>query len=153
MHVNVFCDGACKGNPGPGGWGYYLITARFRPDDADSCRRKEGFGGSPHTTNNIMELTAALEALTFLHTHPVKNDVWEVSMFVDSRYVLDGATEWMHNWKKKNWVSVKNKELWQQLDALLVSPHLKINWTWVKGHSGNYGNDRADTLANMGVPK
>ncbi len=141
-HVVIYTDGACKGNPGPGGWGVYL-----RSDGHE----KELWGGERSTTNNRMELTAVIEALAALK-RPCR-----VSLYLDSEYVRKGITEWIHGWKKKGWVTaakqpVKNAELWQRLDQLVhAGPH-QIEWHWVKGHAGDPGNERADALANRGVP-
>lgn len=141
-HVVIYTDGACKGNPGPGGWGVYLKT---------DGHEKELWGGERNTTNNRMELTAVIEALRALK-RPCR-----VSLFLDSEYVRKGITEWIHGWKKKGWVTaakqpVKNAELWQQLDALVHGGVHQIEWHWVKGHAGDPGNERADALANRGVP-
>ncbi|MBX3611443.1 MAG: ribonuclease HI [Hydrogenophaga sp.] len=141
-HVVIYTDGACKGNPGPGGWGAYLQT---------EGHEKELWGGEANTTNNRMELMAVIEALSALK-RPCR-----VSLHLDSQYVRQGITEWIHNWKKKGWVTaskqpVKNVELWQRLDALVHGGQHRIEWHWVKGHSGNPGNERADALANRGVP-
>ncbi len=141
-HVVIYTDGACKGNPGPGGWGVYLQS---------DGHEKELWGGERSTTNNRMELTAVIEALAALK-RPCR-----VSLYLDSEYVRKGITEWIHGWKKKGWVTaakqpVKNAELWQRLDQLVhAGPH-QIEWHWVKGHAGDPGNERADALANRGVP-
>ncbi len=137
--VVMYTDGACKGNPGPGGWGVLL-----RYGD----KQKELHGGEPETTNNRMELMAAIAGLEALRT-PCK-----VVLTTDSRYVMDGITQWMANWKKRGWKTaskqpVKNVDLWQRLDAA-AAPH-EIDWQWVKGHSGHPGNERADELANKGI--
>lgn len=137
--VNIFTDGACKGNPGPGGWGAVL---RYGEAEKQLC------GGEPETTNNRMELRAAIEALAVL------NRRCEVILTTDSQYVRKGVTEWMKNWKRNGWrtaskAPVKNADLWQQLDQL-ISGHT-IDWRWVKGHSGHPGNELADRLANRGV--
>ena len=137
--VIIYTDGACRGNPGPGGWGALL---RF-----DSVE-KEIFGGQANTTNNQMELSAAIEGLSIL-TEPCN-----VELFTDSKYVMDGITQWIQNWKKNNWRTaakkeVKNKELWQKLDQL-IAQH-QVQWHWVKGHSGDAGNEAADLLANKGI--
>ena len=137
--VHIFTDGACKGNPGPGGWGAVLKYG---------VHVKELKGYSPETTNNIMELTAVIEALKSL-TRPCK-----IILTTDSNYVKNGITEWIHSWKKKGWKTankkpVKNKEYWQQLDVE-VQRHT-IDWKWVKGHSGHPENERADELANEAV--
>ena len=137
--VIIYTDGACRGNPGPGGWG-----ALIKFDGVE----KEIFGGQIDTTNNQMELSAAIEGLTVL-TEPCS-----VKLFTDSKYVMDGITQWIQNWKKNNWRTaakkeVKNKELWQKLDNL-ISEH-QVQWHWVKGHSGDAGNETADLLANKGI--
>ena len=137
--VHIFTDGACKGNPGSGGWGAILKYGDHE---------KELNGYSPDTTNNIMELTAVIEALKSL-TRPCK-----IILTTDSNYVKNGITEWIHGWKKKGWKTankkpVKNKEYWQQLDVE-VQRHT-IDWKWVKGHSGHPENERADELANEAV--
>jgi ribonuclease HI len=137
--VVIHTDGACSGNPGPGGWGAIL--------DYDSTR-KELFGGEPETTNNRMELMAAIEALNALKRPCV------VEMHVDSQYVKDGITKWIHGWKRNGWKTadkkpVKNVELWQALDEA-VARH-QIEWHWVKGHAGHDDNERADELARLGM--
>ena len=137
--VHIYTDGACKGNPGPGGWGAILKYG-------DHVKELKGY--SPETTNNIMEITAVIEALKSL-TRPCS-----IVLTTDSNYVKDGITEWIHNWKKKGWKTankkpVKNKEFWLQLDAE-VKRH-NIEWKWVKGHSGHPKNERADELANEAV--
>jgi ribonuclease HI len=137
--VIVHTDGACSGNPGPGGWGVILEF---------NGTRKELSGGEAETTNNRMELMAAIMALETL-TRPCP-----VDMHVDSNYVKDGITKWIHGWKKNGWKTadkkpVKNSELWQRLDAALASH--KVSWHWVKGHAGHDGNERADELAREGM--
>jgi ribonuclease HI len=137
--VEIFSDGACKGNPGVGGWG-----ALLRMNGAE----KELFGGEPNTTNNRMELTAVIQALTAL-TRPC-----EVLIHTDSQYVMKGMMEWIEGWKAKGWKTaakqpVKNDDLWKTLDKL-VAVH-DVDWRWVKGHSGHPENERADELANRGV--
>jgi ribonuclease HI len=137
--VEIFTDGACKGNPGPGGWGAWLVTGD---------KQKEIFGGELNTTNNRMELKAVIEALTAL-TRPC-----EVIIHTDSQYVQKGISEWIHGWKARGWKTaakapVKNVDLWQALDA--VQSRHQIQWRWVKGHAGHAGNERADALANRGV--
>ena len=139
--VEIYTDGACKGNPGPGGWGVLLRSPGHE---------KELFGGEPLTTNNRMELTAVIEGLQALK-RPC-----EVDLYLDSQYVRQGITEWIHGGKAKGWVTaskepVKNVELWKQLDALVQGSGHRIDWRWVKGHAGNPGNERADALANQGV--
>ena len=139
--VEIFTDGACKGNPGPGGWGAIL---RY------GTTEKEIYGASKNTTNNIMELTAVIESLKNL------NKPCELIITTDSKYVKNGITEWIHNWKKNGWRTaakkeVKNKELWIELDSL-IQIH-SITWDWVKGHSGHAENERADLLANVAIDK
>ena len=138
-HVQIFTDGACRGNPGPGGWGALL---RFGSEE------KTLFGGEQNTTNNRMELTAVIEALGALKRS------CEVTLTSDSTYVLKGIQEWMPNWKKRGWKTaskkpVKNADLWKKLDVLIVEH--KIDWQWVKGHSGHPENELADQLANQGI--
>ena len=138
-HVQIFTDGACRGNPGPGGWGALL---RFGGEE------KTLFGGEQDTTNNRMELTAVIEALGALK-RPC-----DVTLTSDSTYVLKGIQEWMPNWKKRGWKTaskkpVKNVDLWKKLDVLIVEH--KIDWKWVKGHSGHPENELADQLANQGI--
>ena len=137
--VTVYTDGACKGNPGPGGWGAWLST---------DGHQKDLFGGEKLTTNNRMELTAVIEALASLKRS------CEVTIYTDSEYVRKGITEWIHGWKQRSWKTadrkpVKNAELWQRLDALRALH--AVDWRWVKGHSGDPGNERADALANKGA--
>ena len=137
--VYIYTDGACRGNPGPGGWG---VVLRYGSNE------KEMYGGEPETTNNRMELMAAIRGLETL-TKPCR-----VVLTTDSRYVMDGITSWMANWKKRGWKTaskqpVKNVDLWQRLDAA-AQPHT-IDWQWVKGHSGHPENERADALANRGI--
>ena len=141
--VVIYTDGACKGNPGPGGWGVLL-----RSGDTT----KELFGGELDTTNNRMEMTAVIEALAALK-RPCA-----VTLHIDSQYVLKGITEWIHGWKARGWrtaakAPVKNVDLWQRLDALLVSGGHTIDWRWVRGHNGDPGNEHADMLANKGVER
>lgn len=137
--VEIFTDGACRGNPGPGGWGALL---RFQG------KEKTLHGGEKETTNNRMELMAAIQGLAALK-RPC-----EVDVTTDSVYVKKGITEWIHNWKKRNWKTadkkpVKNADLWQQLDEL-VGQH-QVSWHWVKGHAGHRENEIADMLANRGI--
>jgi len=139
--VVIYTDGACKGNPGPGGWGALLRSG---------TSEKELCGGEIGTTNNRMELLAVIEALSALK-RPCT-----VALYLDSQYVRKGITEWIHGWKAKGWKTasnqpVKNVELWQRLDALVHGSGHRIAWHWVKGHSGDPGNERADALANRGV--
>lgn len=132
--LQIWTDGACKNNPGVGGWGVLMVYG---------AHKKELFGGAALTTNNQMELTAVIEALKALK-RPCT-----LELHTDSKYVLEGITKWIYGWKRKNWKNVKNVELWQTLDQLR-SAH-QITWTWVKGHDGDPGNERADELANMGA--
>lgn len=139
-HVIIHTDGACKGNPGPGGWGAVL--------QAGGGHEKELWGGEPSTTNNRMELMAAIMALEALK-RPCK-----VELHTDSKYVMQGITEWMRGWKARGWLTadkkpVKNADLWQRLDAARLRHDVK--WRWVKGHAGHELNERADQLANRGV--
>ena len=141
-HITIYTDGACKGNPGPGGWGVLLKSGTVE---------KELFGGERETTNNRMEMMAVIEAFKALK-RPC-----QVTLHLDSKYVLQGITEWLPGWKAKGWKTaakqpVKNVDLWQQLDALVHTGGHKIEWRWVKGHAGDPGNERADALANKGVP-
>ncbi|MBE7418185.1 MAG: ribonuclease HI [Ideonella sp.] len=138
--VVVYTDGACKGNPGPGGWG-----ALLRRGDEET----ELFGGEAQTTNNRMELTAVIEALSALAAGS------RVALYTDSEYVRNGITSWIHNWKLRGWRTadnkpVKNVELWQRLEA--AAARHDVQWHWVRGHVGDPGNERADRLANRGVP-
>lgn len=137
--VVIYTDGACKGNPGPGGWGALLIYKGVE---------KELWGGDPNTTNNRMELMAAIAGLIAL-TRPCS-----VKLVTDSQYVMKGIQEWLPNWKKRGWKTaskepVKNADLWQKLDEE-VNRH-QVSWQWVRGHTGHPGNERADQLANRGV--
>ena len=137
--IEIYTDGACRGNPGPGGWGVLLIAGKHR---------KTMHGGDPETTNNRMELQAAIEALNAL------KGPRDVRLHTDSKYVMHGITEWMDNWKARGWKTtnkkpVKNQDLWQALDEA-QSRH-DIEWCWVKGHDGHPGNEEADALANQGI--
>ena len=141
--VVIYTDGACKGNPGPGGWGVLMQAGPHT---------KELFGGERETTNNRMELTAVIEALRALK-RPC-----DVTLFLDSEYVRKGITEWIHGGKAKGWKTStkqpgKNVELWQALDALVSGAGHRIEWRWVKGHAGDPGNERADARANLGVDR
>jgi ribonuclease HI len=137
--VEIYTDGACRGNPGPGGWGAVLVAGRHR---------KTLRGGESHTTNNRMELTAAIEALAALKGRQ------SVVLYTDSRYLMDGIRKWVPGWKRRGWKTaaktpVKNQDLWQALDAV-TSKH-DVKWQWVRGHSGHAGNEEADTLANLAI--
>ncbi|CAJ93555.1 ribonuclease HI [Cupriavidus necator] len=139
QEVTIYSDGACKGNPGRGGWGAVLVAG---------ASEKEMFGGEPNTTNNRMEMTAVIEALRALKRPCV------VRVYTDSQYVQKGISEWLPGWKARGWKTadkkpVKNADLWQELDTL-AQPH-QISWHWVRGHNGHPGNERADALANRGV--
>ncbi|MFT0212811.1 ribonuclease HI [Pseudomonas sp. F1_0610] len=137
--VTIYTDGSCKGNPGPGGWGVFLI---YKGIEKELC------GGELDTTNNRMELMAAIQGLAILKRR------CQVKLFTDSKYVMQGIEEWIENWKARGWKTankqpVKNVDLWQQLESL-TKQH-DITWHWVKGHAGDYGNEKADQLANQGV--
>lgn len=141
MRVEIFTDGACRGNPGPGGWGVVLRHGKVE---------KTLNGAEEHTTNNRMELTAAIKGLAALKRR------CEVDLTTDSKYVRDGVREWLPKWKKNGWKSstkkpVKNVDLWEQLDALLTKH--EIQWHWIKGHSGHRENEWADQLANEAIDK
>ena len=138
--VEIYTDGACRGNPGPGGWG---VVLRYKG------REKTLYGGEPHTTNNRMELMAAIAGLAAL-----KRDSQQVALTTDSQYVKRGVTEWMADWKRRGWRTadrkpVKNVDLWQRLDEL-VCRH-RVSWHWVRGHTGHVDNERADRLANQAI--
>ena len=139
--VEIYTDGACRGNPGPGGWGVLMLS---------NGRERELCGGEPETTNNRMELTAAIQGLAVLEKP------CDVQLYTDSKYVQRGIVEWMDDWKRRGWKTVnrkpvKNRDLWQELDGL-TGRH-NISWHWVKGHAGNLGNECADQLANEGLEK
>jgi len=134
--VDIFTDGACKGNPGPGGWGVLLRMGEHE---------KEMSGGEPDTTNNRMEMTAAIRALNALI------EPCEVTLHTDSKYVIDGITKWVHGWKKKGWINaskqpVRNADLWH--DLIEASGRHKVEWQWVRGHNGHVENERVDKLAS-----
>lgn len=137
--ITIYTDGACRGNPGPGGWGAVLQYGEHQ---------RELYGGEPDTTNNRMELTAALQALEALR------EPCDIDLTTDSEYVRKGITEWLPSWKKRNWKTadrkpVKNADLWQALEQ--AAARHRIRWHWVKGHSGHNGNEQADMLANRGI--
>ena len=139
--VEIFTDGACSGNPGPGGWGALLRHGKTE---------RELYGGEHETTNNRMELMAAIEALNAL------KGPCRVNLSTDSKYVKDGITQWIHNWKARGWKTaakkpVKNQDLWMALDEAIS--HHEITWEWVKGHAGHPENERADELARAGIPR
>jgi ribonuclease HI len=139
--VEIYADGACKGNPGPGGWGVLLRT---RGHEKELC------GGEAQTTNNRMELTAVIEGLLALKNRS------KVRVYTDSQYVQKGISEWIHNWKRRGWRTadkkpVKNEDLWRKLDEIARGHH--VEWHWVKGHAGHPENERADLLANRGIPE
>tara|TARA_Y100000992_G_scaffold60877_1_gene37281 strand:+ start:21 stop:452 length:432 start_codon:yes stop_codon:yes gene_type:complete len=140
MSIKVYTDGACKGNPGPGGWGVYIQS---------NDEEKDLYGGNPETTNNQMEMQAALEALKYLKD---KNEV--IKLYTDSNYLRQGITEWIHKWKLNNWRTaakkpVANRDLWVEISDL--NEKMNVEWNWVKGHAGDPGNERADQLANIGA--
>ena len=137
--INIYADGGCRGNPGPGGWGVLMQTG---------SAEKELWGGEANTTNNRMELTAVIRALEALKRPSV------LSVHTDSQYVQKGISTWIHNWKRNGWRTadkkpVKNADLWQILDT--IAKQHEIKWLWVKGHAGHPGNERADALANRGI--
>ena len=137
--IDIYTDGACSGNPGPGGWGVLIL---------DGEERREFYGGEAETTNNRMELMAAIRAL-----QETAED-GEVRLHTDSQYVKNGINDWINNWKRNGWKTsarkpVKNQDLWQALDAEIAGR--RIDWRWVKGHAGDPGNERADELARMGA--
>ena len=140
MSIKVYTDGACRSNPGPGGWGVYIINDNHT---------EELFGGDSTTTNNKMEMQAAISALAHL-----KDSESSIELYTDSNYLRQGITEWIYKWKKNNWLTsskkpVANRELWIELDKL--NSEMNVNWYWVKGHAGDPGNEKADELANKGV--
>ena len=137
--IEIYTDGACSGNPGPGGWGVLMLW---------NGHEKELYGGEAETTNNRMEMMAVIKALEALKKSS------EVTLYTDSKYVLQGITEWLPGWKAKNWKTaskkpVKNQDLWQEIDSL-TQEHT-VDFVWVKGHDGNPGNERADALARQGI--
>ena len=137
--IKIYTDGACRGNPGRGGWGVFIINGQ---------ESKKIFGGKIETTNNEMELTAAIKGLEFF------NSPTDLDLYTDSKYVMDGINDWIHNWKRNGWKTankkpVKRSNLWIELDKL--NNFHDVKWYWVKGHSGDIGNDMADELANQGI--
>ena len=137
--IKIYTDGACRGNPGRGGWGVFIINGQ---------ESKKIFGGKIETTNNEMELTAAIKGLEFF------NSPTDLDLYTDSKYVMDGINDWIHNWKKNGWKTankkpVKRSNLWMELDKL--NKFHDVKWYWIKGHSGDIGNDMADELANQGI--
>ena len=137
--IKIYTDGACRGNPGRGGWGVFIINGQ---------ESKKIFGGKIETTNNEMELTAAIKGLEFF------NSPTDLDLYTDSKYVMDGINDWIHNWKKNGWKTankkpVKRSNLWIELDKL--NNFHDVKWYWIKGHSGDLGNDMADELANQGI--
>ncbi len=142
--IFIYTDGACSGNPGPGGWGALMLAK----DGEKLLKSRELFGGEAETTNNRMELTAAIEALNALERTSA------VTVITDSSYVKDGITKWLHGWKQRGWKTaakkpVKNKELWQALEE--AQARHQVSWEWVKGHAGHAENELADGLANKGM--
>ena len=140
MSIKVYTDGACRGNPGPGGWGVYIQL---------NDEEKDLYGGNPETTNNQMEMQAALEALKYLKD---KNDV--IELYTDSNYLRQGITEWIHNWKLNNWSTpakkpVPHPHVWIEISDL--NEKMDVQWNWGTGHAGDPGNERADQLANIGA--
>ena len=137
MMTQIYTDGACKGNPGPGGWGVVVI------DNHDNILQQLS-GSSHYTTNNKMELQAAISALEYIIQN-IKHG--NACIYTDSKYVYHGITEWIYGWKKREWNKVKNVELWQKLDELSRATTCNLSWQWVKAHAGNFGNEFADKLA------
>ena len=140
MSIKVYTDGACRSNPGPGGWGVYIINGN---------QTEELFGGDGSTTNNKMEMQAAISALVHL-----KDSESSIELYTDSNYLRQGITEWIYKWKKNDWLTsskkpVANRELWIELDKL--NSGMNVNWYWVKGHAGDPKNEKADELANKGA--
>ena len=146
MKVKAYTDGACSGNPGPGGWGVYLVAEN---NLGEILKEESLYGKDQETTNQIMELTAAIQALERLKRKNV-----DVTIFTDSKYVVDGITKWIFGWLKNNWSTaskkpVANRDLWIEISDL--NEKMTVQWNWVKGHAGDPGNERADELANMGA--
>lgn len=143
--IDIFTDGACRGNPGPGGWG-----ALLRYHKQDKAHEKTLNGAEPHTTNNRMEMMAAIKALEALKTP------CQINLYTDSKYLMDGITRWIHGWKKKNWQTsqkepVKNADLWQILEPL--THRHQVSWHWVRGHSGHPENEQVDALAREAIDR
>ena len=147
MQTKIYTDGACIGNPGPGGWAAIILQEK---------EKKELFGGEKHTTNNRMELTAAIKGLEFCDSQEEKQlSLKEIKIYTDSVYLKEGITSWINNWEKNNWKTadkknVKNVDLWKKLKELIQSN--QVEWNWIKGHSGNPMNDLADKLAKEATP-
>ena len=146
IEIRIYTDGACSGNPGPGGWGVVMKATK----ENKLVREKELSGGEPETTNNRMELTAAIEGIKTL-SRPAK-----CTIITDSKYLMDGLTKWLPKWRENNWKNsknkdIKNQDLWKKIE-LLSSQH-KISWEWVKGHNSHPGNEKADFLARKGMGK
>lgn len=141
MKLKVYTDGACSGNPGPGGYAAVIIDEKNKETIIS--------GGEKQTTNNRMEMTALIEALKYLHNLRSKTENLEIELFIDSQYVLKGTTEWLLGWKRKNWKTnsgqVKNRDLWEEIDKLKQG--LKLKWIWVKGHNEDKYNEMADRIA------
>ena len=145
MRVKAYTDGACSGNPGPGGWGVYLVAEN---NEGEIVKEEALYGKNKETTNQIMELTAAIQALESLKRKNV-----EITIFTDSKYVIDGITKWIFGWLKNNWSTaskkpVANRLLWEEL--LDLTKNQNVEWVWVKGHAGIFGNEKADSLAVKG---
>lgn len=147
MRLNIYTDGACKGNPGPGAWAFLI----FSP----SGKKLSRSGFEKETTNNRMELSAAINALEFVKKHSLNSNVVHVTLHSDSKYVVDGSTQWLKNWVKNNWNSssgpVKNQDLWEKMYWLLNTDKLKITFVWVKGHNGHTENEEVDKLATSTI--
>ncbi len=144
MELDIYTDGACSGNPGPGGWGFVVV------DKNTGAELFKNNGAERQTTNNRMELAAVIEALNFVKAKSLVNDEHNLAVYTDSQYVKNGISAWIFNWKKNNWKTsakkpVKNQDLWQALDKLSIE--LKPKWNWVKGHAGNRYNEECDRLA------
>jgi ribonuclease HI len=148
MRLNIYTDGGCSGNPGPGGWAYVIVT------DAPPAVIAEQWGAEPNTTNNRMELGAVIAALEALPHVGGGSPLERVTVYTDSQYVQKGITQWIHSWKRNNWRTagkdpVKNKDLWQRLDEL--STRYPLSWAWVKGHAGNEMNERCDQMTQEAI--